>query len=182
MNPDDRRDDGHHVARRAHRGIHSRPMEIVRGDRQQMGRSGKRRVHDGRSHAQDSLRFELHGLCAAVVHLCQDRSARGPSPADGVARARGTTRAIDDIQDQRGDSQRARRARASLSRGAAIENVLRHASAKRPADVYDLCQRSQVDALHVFEVFGESDSGRIWIFGNADSDCDEGEEGVIGKW
>ena len=147
-----------------------------------MGRGGKRRVHDGRVHAQDPLRLEFHGLRAAVVHLGENGSTRGDCPADGVARARRTSRAADDIQDQRSDSQRARRACASLSCGATVENVLRHASPKRSADVYDLCQRSQVDALHVFEVFGESDSGRIWIFGNADSDCDEGEEGVIGKW
>ena len=154
-------------------------MEVVRGDREQMGRGGKRRVHHGRLHAQDPLRLEFYGLRSAVVHLGEDGSTRRDGPADGSARARGTTRAIDDIQDQRGDSQRARRARASLSRGAAVENVLRHASAERPADVYDLCQRSQVDALHVFEVFGKSDSGRVWVFGYADTDCDEGEEGVI---
>ena len=45
-------------------------------------------------------RPELHGLRAAVVHLCQDRSTRGHRHADGIASAGRTPRATDHFQDQ----------------------------------------------------------------------------------
>jgi GTP-binding protein len=40
--------------------------------------------------------------------------------------------------------------------GTSAKNVLRHASEKRSADIHDLCQRTEVDALYVFALSGKS--------------------------
>src|SRR5215212_1671816 len=107
-------------------------MEIVRGGSEQMGRGRKRFLLDGGFHQESTARSELHGLCSAVVHLCQDGPARRTGAADGVTCSGGTTCAFDDIQDQRGHPQGTGQSSAPLSRRTTVEDVLWYTGPLRP--------------------------------------------------
>ena len=82
--------------------------------------------------------------------------------------ARLTTSKINDS-----DPQSPGRAPASLPRRTAVEDVLRHAGPLRPADVHDLRQRPEADALHLYALSREPDPGRVWISGDADPHNDK---------